>query len=57
MSKYYKNRIMGMGAWVVTFLFLCLPVVWGQAEVGTLTVSGGGIRGRITPMWITHIRY
>ncbi len=41
MSKYYKNRIMGMGAWVVTFLFLCLPVVWGQAEVGTLTVSGG----------------
>ena len=45
MSKYYKNRIMGMGAWVVTFLFLCLPVVWGQAEVGTLTVSGGGDPG------------
>ena len=30
MSKYYKNRIMGMGAWVVAFLFLCLPVAWGQ---------------------------
>ncbi|WP_075558989.1 InlB B-repeat-containing protein [Parabacteroides timonensis] len=41
MSKYYKNRIMGMGAWIVAFLFLCLPVAWGQAEVGILAVSGG----------------
>ncbi|WP_139317724.1 OmpL47-type beta-barrel domain-containing protein [Parabacteroides timonensis] len=30
MSKYYKNRITGMGAWVVAFLFLCLPVSWGE---------------------------
>ena len=41
MSKYYKNRITGMGAWIVAFLFLCLPVAWGQAEVGILAVSEG----------------
>ena len=32
MNKHYLNRIIGMGAWVVAFLFLCLPVAWGQTE-------------------------
>ena len=41
MSKYYKNRITGMGAWIVAFLFLCLPVAWWQSEVGILAVSVG----------------
>lgn len=41
MNKQYINRMTGMGAWFVAFLFLCLQTAWGQATESGLKVTGG----------------